>query len=330
MAQQHKCIVQLSAWAKEFGLKTVAANDVHFLNREDHEAHDVMICIGTAANVHDEKRLRYSPEVYFKTPEEMRALFDEMPEACDNTLEIAERCNVKLQLDSTSIEKYPQVPRRPTASTRESYLRQLCLEGLARRYGRDRALNDDDAARAPRLRTGRHQQDELHELLPHRLGLHQVGARSTASPSGPGRGSAAGSLVAYALGITDIDPLRFGLLFERFLNPERVSPPDIDIDFCQTRRGRGHRVRAAEIRRAQRRQIITFGTLGAKSVVRDVARVLGWSYGDARPPREDDPDRAEHRRSRRRVKKNPELEGRHRERPAHRRSSGSTPPSSKA
>ena len=119
MAQQHKSIVQLNAWAKEFGLKTVAANDVHFLNREDHESHDIMICIGTAANVHDEKRLHYSPEVYFKTAEEMRALFDEMPEACDTTLEIAERCNVKLQLDSKSIAKYPQVPAAQGPDARE-------------------------------------------------------------------------------------------------------------------------------------------------------------------------------------------------------------------
>ena len=142
MAQQHKSIVQLSAWAKEFGLRTVAANDVHFLNRADHEAHDIMICVGTAANVHDEKRLRYSPEVYFKTAEEMRALFADMPEACDATLEIAERCNVKLQLDSKSIAKYPKFPP-PEGYTRESYLEKLCLDGMEQRYGRDRAHNDE-------------------------------------------------------------------------------------------------------------------------------------------------------------------------------------------
>ncbi|HEY2574430.1 MAG TPA: DNA polymerase III subunit alpha [Verrucomicrobiaceae bacterium] len=279
MAQQHKSIVQLGAWAKEFKLKTVAANDVHFLNRDDHESHDIMICVGTAANVHDEKRLRYSPEVYFKTAEEMRALFAEMPEACDATLEIAERCNVKLQLDSKSIAKYPKFPP-PPGQTRESYLHQLCLDGLEARYGRDRALNDE----------------ALRQRLEYELGIiNQMNftsyflivwefikwAKDHGIPVGPGRGSAAGSLASYALGITDLCPLQFGLIFERFLNPERISPPDVDIDFCQTRRGEViDHVRQLYGERSVS-HIITFGTMGAKSVVRDVGRVLGWSYGDA-------------------------------------------------
>jgi len=279
MAQQHKSIVQLGKWAGEFGLRTVAANDVHFLNREDHESHDVMICVGTAANVHDEKRLRYSPEVCFKTAEEMRALFDEMPEACNTTLEIADRCNVKLQLDSKSIAKYPKFPP-PPGQTRESYLHRLCIEGLERRYGRDRALNDAG----------------LRSRLDYELGvINQMNftsyflivwefikwAKDHGIPVGPGRGSAAGSLVSYALGITDLCPLRFGLIFERFLNPERISPPDVDIDFCQTRRGEViDHVRELYGERSVS-HIITFGTMGAKSVVRDVGRVLGWSYGDA-------------------------------------------------
>lgn len=279
MAQQHKSIVQLQTWAREFGLKTVAANDVHFLNREDHESHDIMICVGTAANVHDEKRLRYSPEVCFKTAEEMRLLFDEMPEACDTTLEIAERCNVKLQLDSKSIAKYPKFAP-PEGHTRESYLHQLCVEGLERRYGRDRSLNDST----------------LRERLDYELGvINQMNftsyflivwefikwAKDHGIPVGPGRGSAAGSLASYALGITDLCPLQFGLIFERFLNPERISPPDVDIDFCQTRRGEViDHVRQLYGERSVS-HIITFGTMGAKSVVRDVGRVLGWSYGDA-------------------------------------------------
>ncbi len=278
MSQQHKSIVQLSAWAKEFGLKTVAANDVHFLNREDHESHDIMICVGTAANVHDEKRLRYSPEVHFKTAEEMRTIFAEMPEACDMTLEIAERCNVKLHLDSKSIAKYPKFPP-PKGQTRESYLHQLCIEGLEQRYGRDRALNDTT----------------LRERLDYELGvINQMNftsyflivwefikwAKDNGIPVGPGRGSAAGSLASYALGITDLCPLQFGLIFERFLNPERISPPDVDIDFCQTRRGEViDHVRNLYGERSVS-HIITFGTMGAKSVVRDVGRVLGWGYGE--------------------------------------------------
>ena len=279
MVQQHKSIVQLTAWAKKYGLKTVAANDVHFLNRSDHEAHDVMICVGTGANVHDEKRLHYSPEVYFKTAEEMRTLFADMPEACDATLEIAERCNVKLQLDSKSIAKYPKFPP-PPGDTREGYLEKLCVEGLVQRYGRDRAMNDET----------------LRKRLDYELGIiNQMNftsyflivwefikwAKDHGIPVGPGRGSAAGSLVAYSLGITDLCPLQFGLIFERFLNPERISPPDVDIDFCQTRRPEViEHVRQLYGERSVS-HIITFGTMGAKSVVRDVGRVLGWSYGDA-------------------------------------------------
>ncbi|MFZ4763393.1 MAG: DNA polymerase III subunit alpha [Roseimicrobium sp.] len=279
MAQQHKCMVKLGEFAKEFGLKTVAANDVHFLNREDHEAHDIMICIGTGANQHDEKRLHYSPEVYFKTAEQMLELFEGFEDACHNTLEVAERCNISMVLNPSSIDKYPQFPA-PEGHTRESYLRSLCEQGLIERYGRDRALNDE----------------ELRTRLDYELGIISKmsfssyflivwdfikWAKEHGIPVGPGRGSGAGSLVAYTLGITDLCPLRFGLIFERFLNPERVSPPDLDIDFCQTRRPEvidyvRHRYGERSVS-----NIITFGTMGAKSVVRDVARVLGWSYGDA-------------------------------------------------
>ena len=304
MEQQRRSARQLIAWGKEFGLKTVATNDVHFLNRADHESHEIMICIGTNANVHDQKRLTYSPEVYFKSPQEMRALFGEVPGACDATLEIAERCDLKIHLDSTSIERYPQF-NPPDGSDRNDYLRRLTLEGLARHYGRDRALNDD----------------ELHQRMEVELALLKdknftsyflivwdfiKWAREHGIPVGPGRGSAAGSLVAYCLGITDIDPLRFGLVFERFLNPERVSPPDIDIDFCQTRRPEVIEYVRHKYGERSVSHIITFGTMGAKSVIRDVARVLGWSYGDADRlakmiPNELNIDLAES------VKKNPDL-----------------------
>lgn len=279
MEQQRRSIAQMRRWSKEFGLKLVAANDVHFLNREDHESHDIMICIGTNANVHDQNRLSYSPEVYFKTAEEMRHIFAEIPQACDATLEIAERCDVSIHLDATSIERYPKF-NPPDGSPRDEYMKRLCIEGLEQRYGRNRAMNDH----------------ELRQRLDYELGIIAKmnftsyflivwdfikWAKDHGIPVGPGRGSAAGSLAAYALGITDIDPLRFGLIFERFLNPERVSPPDVDIDFCQTRRPEVIEYVRQRYGERSVSHIITFGTLGAKSVVRDVGRVLGWSYGEA-------------------------------------------------
>jgi DNA polymerase-3 subunit alpha len=276
---QRKSARQMVEWGKQYGLKTVATNDVHFLNRDDHESHDIMICIGTGASIYDQNRMTYSPEVYFKTAEEMRALFSEVPEACDATLEIAERCDVKIHLDSTSIDRYPQYPM-PDGGDRNEYLRKLTQEGLERRYGRDRALNDE----------------ALHDRMEVELALLKEKnftsyflivwdfinwAREHDIPVGPGRGSAAGSLVAFCLGITNIDPLRFELVFERFLNPERVSPPDIDIDFCQTRRPEVIQYVREKYGDLSVCHIITFGTMGAKSVIRDVGRVLGWSYGDS-------------------------------------------------
>ena len=263
--------------AREFGLKPVAANDVHFLHRADHEAHDVMICIGTGHLIIDENRMRYTPEVYFKTAEEMRALFAEIPGACDATLEIAERCNVTFTLDAASSAKYPQFGT-PDGSPREDYLMRVCQEGLVKRYGPDRAADPEIQARLQyEVDTINHMGFASYFLI---TADFIQWARDQDIPVGPGRGSAAGSLASYALGITDICPLRFGLLFERFLNPERISPPDVDIDFCQSRR--------AEVIDYVRRKygercvshIITYGTMGAKSVVRDVARVMGMAYNE--------------------------------------------------
>lgn len=276
---QEKCRTELYNIAEKLGVKLVATNDVHFLNKEDHEAHDVMICIGAGRLIIDENRKRYTPEVYFKTPEEMRALFAGHPEACDATLEIAERCNVEFVLDPTSSEKYPEFPT-PDGSPRDEYFRKVCYDGLVTRYGKERAESDT----------------ELHDRLDYEIKTISdlkfasyflitadfiMWAKDQNIPVGPGRGSAAGSLVAYTMGITDICPMRFGLLFERFLNPERVSPPDVDIDFCQTRR-----VEVIEYVRQKYGErcvshIITYGTMGAKSVIRDVARVMGVSYGEA-------------------------------------------------
>ncbi len=233
-----------------------------------------MICIGTGSMVHDEKRMRYTPELYFKSPDEMKALFAEVPEAISNTVRIADKCDLQIDFKSS---KYPAYTP-PEGKTREQYLRELCAQGLRDRYG-ERAENDKD----------------LMLRMEYELGVMEKAgfvsyflivwdfisyARGRGIPVGPGRGSAAGSLVAYILGITDVDPLRFGLIFERFLNPERVSPPDIDIDFCMERRGevieyvrRKYGTRAVS-------QIVTFGTLSSKAVLKDVSRVLGMSYGD--------------------------------------------------
>src|SRR5581483_5600667 len=271
---QRKCNKALPRIAKEFGVGLVAANDVHFLERSHHEAHDVMICIGTGSNVADERRMRYVPELYFKSPAEMRELFRAHPDAIENTLRIAERCNLKLEFGKP---KYPNYTP-PEGMTQNAYLRTLCEEGVRRRYG----------ARADSA--------EIRERLERELGvLEKQGfvnyflivwdfihwAKQQGIPVGPGRGSAAGSMVAYVIGITDIDPIKYKLLFERFLNPERVSPPDIDVDFCQNRRGEVIEYVRKKYGERAVAQIVTFGTLGAKSVVRDVGRVMGLSYGDA-------------------------------------------------
>jgi DNA polymerase III subunit alpha len=272
---QHLCNEELLRISERLKIPLVAANDVHFLERSHHQAHDAMICIGTGAMLREERRMHYPTEVYLKSAEEMRALFSKVPEAADNTLRIAEVCDLKLDFGGT---KYPAY-EPPPGTTRDQYLRDLCATGLAERYGQ--RANDDA---------------ELRNRLDYELTiLEKTGftsyflivwdfihhAKQHGIPVGPGRGSAAGSLVAYVLRITDLDPLRFGLIFERFLNPERISPPDIDVDFCQNRRGEViDYVRAKYGLRAVS-QIITFGTLGAKSVVRDVGRVMGLSYSDA-------------------------------------------------
>ena len=275
MEAQRKCNEVLPQIARDLGVRLVAANDVHFLRRSDHEAHDVMLCIGTGKMVQEENRMRYLPELYFKSPGEMREVFRDFPEAITNTLEIGERCHLDLEFGHS---RYPEYPA-PAGKTRESYLRELCYNGLRQRYG-ERATNDA----------------ELIKRLDYELDvLEKTGfvsyllivwdfihfAKEKGIPVGPGRGSAAGSMVAYVLGITDIDPLQYGLIFERFLNPDRVSPPDIDIDFCEARRGEVLEYVRQKYGDRRVAQIITFGKLKAKSVVRDVGRVMGLSYRDA-------------------------------------------------
>ncbi len=271
--QQIKVNRELPKIARELGVGLVATNDVHFLNKEDHDAHDVLICIGTGANVADERRMRYVTEVYFKTPEEMRHMWRDYPDACDNTLAIAERTGFKLDTSA----KYPSYTP-PAGKTQNGYLREIVEAGLLKRYG-SRVDSEEIQSRYALEIAVLEKQGFVNYFL---IVWDFIDwARQQGISVGPGRGSAAGSMIAYAMGITDIDPIRFKLLFERFLNPERVSPPDIDVDFCVNRRGEViDYVRKKYGDRAVS-MIITFGTLGAKSVVRDVARVQGVGYGDA-------------------------------------------------
>lgn len=266
---------ELVRMAGDFGLGIVAANDVHFLERSHHEAHDVMICIGTGSNVHDEKRLHYSPELYFKSPQEMSQIFRELPEAVENTLRIAERCEMKMEF---GVSKYPAYDP-PAGISREEYLRRLCFDGLREKYGERAGTDEELRARLEYELSVIEKTGFVSYFLIVWDFIHH--AKTRGIPVGPGRGSAAGSLIAYCLGITDLDPLRYGLIFERFLNPERISPPDIDVDFCMDRRGEVIEYVRQKYGERAVSQIVTFGTLGAKSVVRDVGRVLGWSYGDA-------------------------------------------------
>ncbi len=261
------------------GLGIVAANDTHYLRKQDAEAHDVLLCLQQGAMQADERRRRFgSEEYYLKSAEEMAAVFGGLPGALRASVEIAERCAVELELEQN---KFPAFPVEPGVD-REGMLRGLCAEGLRRRYPAAFAPGADAAER-----------EKLERQLDYELGvISRTGftsyflivwdfirfAKENGIPVGPGRGSAAGSLVAYALGITDIDPVRYGLIFERFLNPERVSPPDIDVDFCYNRRGEVHEYVRRKYGDAAVAQIITFGTMGAKAAVRDVARVLGLPY----------------------------------------------------
>jgi DNA polymerase-3 subunit alpha len=253
----------------------VATNDIHYLKREHHLAHDVLLCIQTGKDQDDPSRLKYSTqELYFKSPAEMQQLFAEMPDAVERSLEIAEKCNLELDFSKTYLPKF-EIPPESSATTLEEYLREVAWEGLKRRY--------------PEITP------EIKERFEREIDIiNQMGyagyflivkdfidyARSRDIPVGPGRGSAAGSLVSYALGITNIDPMKYNLLFERFLNPERVTLPDIDIDFCFERREEVIDYVRRKYGEKNVTQIITFGTMAARAVVRDVGRVLKLKYGE--------------------------------------------------
>lgn len=263
----NRLLVRMS---RELNIELVATNDVHYTYEDDAEAHDILLCIQTGKKVNDEDRMRYEGgQYYLKSEEEMRELFSYAPQALDNTHKIAERCNVEIEFGVTKLPKYDV----PEGFTSESYLEHLCMEGLVKRYG-ERAA-------------------ELEERLDYELSvIKKMGyvdyflivwdfinyAKSNGIAVGPGRGSAAGSIVAYCLEITDIDPIKYNLIFERFLNPERVSMPDIDIDFCYERRPEVIDYVMKKYGKDRVVQIVTFGTLAAKGVIKDVGRVLDMPY----------------------------------------------------
>jgi DNA polymerase III subunit alpha len=266
------------------GVPVVATNDVRFIRREDFEAHEARVCIHDGALLADPKRRRrFSEQQYLKSPQEMSDLFRDVPEAIENTVEIARRCSLELKLGKSVLPPYPT----PSGESAEDYLKAESRRGLQARLAK--------LAEAP-LDGRTLNTQEYEQRLETELGvICQMGfagyflivadfirwAKENGVPVGPGRGSGAGSLVAFVIGITDIDPLRYDLLFERFLNPERVSMPDFDVDFCMDGRDRVIEYVAHRYGRDRVSQIITYGTMAAKAVVRDVARVFGQSYGFA-------------------------------------------------
>jgi DNA polymerase-3 subunit alpha len=311
IAEQAKVNRHLIQWAKEFGLKSVATNDVHYIEKSHSHAHDCLICIGTQTQLADTKRMRYEPEqFYLRSAEEMKARFADTPEAIQNTLEVAEKCNLEIQFGGN---KYP-VFNPPEHFTREGCLRRQVAEGLFRRYtihakaeGKEFVVTGiDDPKRLPTFKPvegenfsfGNPEVAAAVKAVIDRLQLELKVIEKTGfisyflivadfirhgrekGISCVARGSAAGSIVTYLLEIANVDPIRYGLLFERFLNPERVNPPDIDIDFADDRRADVIEYVREKYGRDAVAQIITFGTMGAKSVVRDVGRVMGLSYGE--------------------------------------------------
>jgi DNA polymerase-3 subunit alpha len=264
----------LVAMARRTGLPLVCTNDMHYLEKADAEAHDVLLCIGTNRKRDEPDRMRFhSSEFYMKTPDEMAALFAELPEALQSTLRIAEMCELKIAYPGPMLPDY-EIP--PEYAGPEEYLRHLAFAGLARRYPE---VSEEIKRRA---------EYELGVIIKMKFtGYFLIvwdfidWAKGNGIPVGPGRGSGAGSIVAYALRITDIDPLKYNLLFERFLNPERISMPDFDIDFCFERRGEVIDYVTRKYGADRTGQILTFGTLKAKAVIKDVARALDIPFEDA-------------------------------------------------
>ncbi|MDD2215246.1 MAG: DNA polymerase III subunit alpha [Eubacteriales bacterium] len=272
LEEQQKILPMMKQIHEETGIPFVATNDVHYICQEDATAHDILLCIQTAKNIDDEDRMRFpNDQFYLKSEEEMSRLFRDYPQALENTAKIAEECQVEFTFGKLHLPEF----QAPDKKENNIYLRELCEEGIRKRYGKP---NQD-----------------LKERLEYELStIERMGyveyflivwdfiryAKSKGIMVGPGRGSAAGSIVAYCLGITNIDPIKYGLIFERFLNPERISMPDIDIDFCYERRGEVIDYVVEKYGEDKVAQIITFGTMKAKQAIRDVGRAMNLPYGE--------------------------------------------------
>ena len=261
--------------ARKLDIPIVATNDAHYLKKEDAYNHEILLCIQTGKRMSDEDRMKFdTDELYVKSPQEMSDYFSAFPDAIENTVKIADKCNVEFEFGHTILPNYDVPPQYPT---HYDFLKELCDKGLKKRYGE-------------------HPSDEILKRAEYEIGIiKKMGyvdyylivwdfihyAKSQGIPVGPGRGSGAGSILAYAIEITDIDPMKYGLLFERFLNPERISMPDFDVDFCYERRQEVIDYVSEKYGHDHVSQIITFGTMAAKMVIRDVARVLDYPYADA-------------------------------------------------
>ena len=283
LEEDERVIEGLKRLSADIDVPLVATNDAHYMRREDARAQEVLLCIQTQTNIDDENRMRFENDsFYIKSEDEMRELFADIPEACDMTQKIADRCEVEFEFGNYHLPEY--VP--PEGKSCDEYLRELCYNGLRDRYGEE-ALGD--------ISSGNLAADwsEYRKRLEMELGVIEgMGyveyflivwdfihyAKSHGIAVGPGRGSAAGSIVSYSLGITEIDPIKYNLIFERFLNPERISMPDIDVDFCIERRQEVIDYVVGKYGKDKVSQIVTFGTLKAKAAVRDVARALNLTY----------------------------------------------------
>ncbi|MGI6752149.1 MAG: DNA polymerase III subunit alpha [Anaerovoracaceae bacterium] len=275
LKEQQDILPYMKQLHEETGVPFVATNDVHYIMREDASAHDILLCIQTAKTINDQDRMRFpNDQFYLKSPEEMRRVFSHIPEAIENTVRIANRCEVNFVFDEIHLPNF----KAPAGLKNTDYLRELCNKGLKDRY----------------VNVGEDEYKRLSDRMEYELSvIEKMGyveyflivwdfinyARKNNIAVGPGRGSAAGSIVAYALRITDIDPIRYGLIFERFLNPERISMPDIDIDFCYERRLEVIDYVIQKYGEDKVAQIITFGTMKAKQAIRDVGRAMDIPYG---------------------------------------------------
>lgn len=275
--------------SRDTGVKIVAANDVHYLTRDEQLAQEVLLCIGTNKTLQDESRFKLgSDQFYFKNAQQMRDVFRDIPEACDNTLEVAERCNIKFNLKDAKGAPIYHLPSYPTpeGTTLSDEIARIARAGLERRF-EEAAKRGEPVAEEKRSKYLERLDYELRIIG--QMGFNGyflivqdfIGwAKNQGIPVGPGRGSGAGSLVAYSLRITDLDPMPYNLLFERFLNPERISMPDFDIDFCQEHRGRVIEYVTQKYGRDSVSQIITYGRLQSRAAIRDVGRVMGLTFSE--------------------------------------------------